>query len=138
MARHDLRTQGMKINIEVECTPEEARTFLGLPDVTPLQSKLMSEIESRMRQAIAAADPSAFVEGWMPLSRNVQSLWGQVMQAAAQGLKSAAEQSRERREAETKAKGADRSGPKPGAEGPKRSAAERSKGQRRGRRSNAP
>jgi len=24
----------MKVNIEVSCTPEEARTFLGLPDVT--------------------------------------------------------------------------------------------------------
>jgi hypothetical protein len=24
----------MKVNVEVECTPEEARRFLGLPDVT--------------------------------------------------------------------------------------------------------
>ena len=23
----------MKVNIEIDCTPEEARTFLGLPDV---------------------------------------------------------------------------------------------------------
>lgn len=24
----------MKVNVEVDCTPEEARRFLGLPDVT--------------------------------------------------------------------------------------------------------
>ena len=24
----------MKVNVELECTPEEARRFLGLPDVT--------------------------------------------------------------------------------------------------------
>ncbi|MES2493043.1 MAG: DUF6489 family protein [Pseudomonadota bacterium] len=26
----------MKVNVEVDCTPLEARTFLGLPDVTPV------------------------------------------------------------------------------------------------------
>ena len=24
----------MKVNIEIDCTPEEARTFMGLPDVS--------------------------------------------------------------------------------------------------------
>ncbi|WP_420846806.1 DUF6489 family protein [Microvirga tunisiensis] len=27
----------MKITMDVECTPEEARAFLGLPDVKPMQ-----------------------------------------------------------------------------------------------------
>ncbi|HEX7871480.1 MAG TPA: DUF6489 family protein [Sphingobium sp.] len=27
----------MKFTVDVECTPEEARTFLGLPDVKPIQ-----------------------------------------------------------------------------------------------------
>ena len=27
----------MKVNITVECTPEEARGFLGLPDVSRVQ-----------------------------------------------------------------------------------------------------
>jgi len=29
----------MKITMNIECTPEEARRFLGLPDVTGLQEK---------------------------------------------------------------------------------------------------
>ena len=32
----------MKVTIEVDCTPVEARTFLGLPDVTPLNEHLVA------------------------------------------------------------------------------------------------
>jgi hypothetical protein len=34
----------MKITVEVECTPEEARQFLGLPDVKPLQTIAMAQL----------------------------------------------------------------------------------------------
>jgi Family of unknown function (DUF6489) len=30
----------MKINVEIDCTAEEARAFLGLPDVQPMQEQL--------------------------------------------------------------------------------------------------
>ena len=30
----------MKINVEVDCTPLEAREFLGLPDVKPMQAAI--------------------------------------------------------------------------------------------------
>lgn len=76
----------MKIHIEIECSPEEARQFMGLPDVQPLHDKMMGEIEGRMRQALSATDPSAFIEGWMPLNRNLQAIWTNLMQAAAAGL----------------------------------------------------
>jgi hypothetical protein len=29
----------MKINVEVDCTPLEARQFFGLPDVQPMQTR---------------------------------------------------------------------------------------------------
>ena len=38
----------MKIVIDVECTPEEARSFLGLPDVAPVQQAMMEEIQRRL------------------------------------------------------------------------------------------
>ena len=38
----------MKITMDIECTPEEARTFLGLPDVKPMQEQLMRELQDRM------------------------------------------------------------------------------------------
>ena len=37
----------MKFKIDIDCTPQEARTFLGLPDVESVQKALYSEIETR-------------------------------------------------------------------------------------------
>ena len=37
----------MKIKIEVDCTPEEARNFFGLPNVKPMQEAVMARIENK-------------------------------------------------------------------------------------------
>ena len=56
----------MKVKVDIDCTPEEARTFLGLPDVAPLQRAMMAEMEGRMRAALAAMDPEAMLKMWFP------------------------------------------------------------------------
>ena len=57
----------MKITIDVDCTPEEARAFLGLPDVAPMQRALMEEIGARMSAGIEAMDSETLMKTWMPL-----------------------------------------------------------------------
>jgi hypothetical protein len=57
----------MKMNIEIDMTPDEARRFLGLPDVSKAQDKMMAEIEKRMKAAIDVNDPEAMLRAWMPL-----------------------------------------------------------------------
>ena len=42
----------MKVNVEVTCTPEEARSFFGLPDLKPMQDRVMGEIEERLREQL--------------------------------------------------------------------------------------
>ena len=44
----------MKIKVEIDCTPVEARAFLGLPDVSPLNEALVVEMQRRMEENIAA------------------------------------------------------------------------------------
>lgn len=39
----------MKINIEIECTPEEARSFMGLPDVSQANSIYVDNISKAMK-----------------------------------------------------------------------------------------
>ena len=56
----------MKIKIDIDCTPQEARTFLGLPDVAPMQEALLAEMQERMRQAMSGADPESLMKLWMP------------------------------------------------------------------------
>ena len=48
-------------------TPDEARRFLGLPDVSKAQDKMIAEIEKRMKAAIDVNDPEAMLRAWMPL-----------------------------------------------------------------------
>jgi hypothetical protein len=58
----------MKFHIDVECTPEEARLVLGLPDVRPIQEMMMKEMEDRMRKGLSAMDPEQLMKLWMPSS----------------------------------------------------------------------
>ena len=39
----------MKVNVEIDCTPEEARTFLGLPDVSEANSVYVDNIAKAMK-----------------------------------------------------------------------------------------
>jgi hypothetical protein len=69
----------MKINVEIDCTPEEARAFFGLPDVAPLQEKLMKEVEERTLAAMRAMEPDALLKTWLPASmqglENIQKMF---------------------------------------------------------------
>ena len=58
----------MKFHIDVECTPEEARLLLGMPDVRPIQEVMMKDMEDRMRKGLAAMDPDQIMKLWMPSS----------------------------------------------------------------------
>ncbi|MEQ8357469.1 MAG: DUF6489 family protein [Kiloniellaceae bacterium] len=56
----------MKIHVDVDCTPEEARTFLGLPDVAPMQEALMAEMQKRMMANLHAMEPEQLMKTWLP------------------------------------------------------------------------
>lgn len=56
----------MQIKFDIDVTPEEARAFLGLPDVQPLQQAMMAELEQRLRDALAAMEPEALMKAWLP------------------------------------------------------------------------
>ncbi len=56
----------MKITVNVECTPEEARTFLGLPDLKPMQDALVSQLQERLGASITSMDGDALLRSWLP------------------------------------------------------------------------
>ena len=80
----------MKITIEVDCTPEEARAFLGLPDVAPMQDAVMAEVQQRLLDNLKAVDPEALFKTWLPAGLQgweqlQKQFWGQAMGAAGRG-----------------------------------------------------
>ena len=56
----------MKLKFDMDCTPEELRGFFGLPEVKPMQDRLLAELEERMRANLKALDPEAMLKTWLP------------------------------------------------------------------------
>ena len=56
----------MKFNLEIECTPDEARQFFGLPEVKPLQEALLKEVRERISANVKAMDPETLFKSWVP------------------------------------------------------------------------
>lgn len=57
----------MKVTINVECTPEEARAFLGLPDLAPLHDVYIDRMRSVMDKGITPDMVDGMIRNWVPM-----------------------------------------------------------------------
>lgn len=55
----------MKISVDIDCTPEEARRFFGLPDVAPLQAKYLDAMASRLDEGVRPEDVERLMQLWI-------------------------------------------------------------------------
>ena len=80
----------MKVNVTIDCTPEEARDFMGLPDLKPMQERMMAEIETRLRTGVESMNPESLIKTWLPASMQGIEQVQQIQQAFWQQLASIA------------------------------------------------
>ena len=83
----------MKIHFDIDCTPEEARSFLGLPDVTGLQADVVAKLRERLMANIEGMEPDALLKTWMPAGvegweKMVKGFWEQMGTASGGTMKS--------------------------------------------------
>jgi hypothetical protein len=71
---------GMKMTIEVDCTPEEARRFMGLPDVSALNEHLVNEMKGRIDANMAMISPDELVKNWMSFGAGAQEQFRKLME----------------------------------------------------------
>ena len=69
----------MKMTIEVDCSPEEARRFLGLPDVSALNDHLVAEMKNRIGANMAMISPDELVKNWMSFGAGAQEQFRKLM-----------------------------------------------------------
>ena len=72
----------MKVSVDVDCTPEEARRFLGLPDLSPVHDAYVEKMEAAVTEG-AGAGPEAFAEmmkAWGPMSEAGMGMWRQMLE----------------------------------------------------------
>jgi len=72
----------MKVTIEIDCTPVEARTFMGLPDVSGLNDHMVGEMQKRMDANMAALAPDELMKTWMAFGSGAQEQFRKLMTAA--------------------------------------------------------
>jgi hypothetical protein len=54
----------MKVSVEIDCTPVEARQFFGLPDVQPMQTAVMDKLQKQLMANIEKVSPEALMQSW--------------------------------------------------------------------------
>lgn len=72
----------MKMTVEIDCSPQEARTFLGLPDVTALNDKLVEEMQNRMSSNMAMLAPDELIKNWSAFGAGAQDQFRKLMSTA--------------------------------------------------------
>lgn len=61
----------MKVTVDMDMSPEEARKLMGLPDLEPLQNAMMEKIQSQMEEYFSdISDPEAMFNKFMPIGIN--------------------------------------------------------------------
>jgi hypothetical protein len=70
----------MKMTIEVDCTPEEARRFMGLPDVSSLNEHLVNEMKGRIDANMSMISPDELMKNWMAFGTGAQEHFRKLME----------------------------------------------------------
>lgn len=80
----------MKFTVNVECSPEEARRFMGLPDVTPINEALVGEMTTRMQKNLAMMSGENMMSSWMSVGTQAQDAFVKLMTSGVAAATSAA------------------------------------------------
>jgi len=75
----------MKLNVEIDLTPAEARAFLGLPDVSAVNAHLIEEMQKRIDANLAMAAPEELMKSWMAFGGQASEQFLKLMAAATRG-----------------------------------------------------
>jgi hypothetical protein len=73
----------MKVTIDIDCSPQEARAFMGLPDVSGLNDHMVAEMKKRMDENMSGMRPEELMKSWFALGGQAQEQFMKLMTAAA-------------------------------------------------------
>ncbi|MBB3989916.1 DUF6489 family protein [Croceicoccus naphthovorans] len=69
----------MKMNIEIDCTPEEARRFMGLPDVSKANDVYVDSLVTAMKGAGSLDQVQDLIKGFAPMGEIGLKMFQQIM-----------------------------------------------------------
>ena len=75
---------GMNVTINIDCSPEEARRFLGFPDLTPVHDAYVDKLKIAVTDGINPENIATMIQNWGPLSENQFKLWSKFFSQGGQ------------------------------------------------------
>ncbi|HAF41130.1 MAG TPA: hypothetical protein DCG90_05095 [Sphingobium sp.] len=76
----------MKVTVDVDCTPSEARAFLGLPDVTPIHDKYIKTMLDSFDGVGSVEQMETLFKSFSPLGDAGMRLFQQMMNVGLAGM----------------------------------------------------
>lgn len=73
----------MKINVEVECTPEEARRAMGLPDFSPVHDRYIAMMLESIEKNANPELMESMMRSWNPMGEAGMGFWRQLFEAGS-------------------------------------------------------
>ena len=73
----------MKVNVEIECTPEEARRFMGLPDVSKANDVYVDAVAKAMKGVTSVDQLQGYAKQIAPMGEIGLKLFQQFMEKGA-------------------------------------------------------
>ena len=73
----------MKVTVDVDCTPEEARRFMGLPDLSPVHQAYVDRMQKAVSEAFTPDSVVELMKQWGPMSEAGMNLWRQMFDPVA-------------------------------------------------------
>jgi len=75
----------MKVNVEIECSPEEARRFLGLPDVSKANEAYVDAMTKAMQGVVSVDQLQEYARQIAPMGQMGLKMFQQLMDMATSG-----------------------------------------------------
>ncbi|GLS99640.1 hypothetical protein GCM10007897_10220 [Sphingobium jiangsuense] len=79
----------MQVTVNVDCTPEEARSFLGLPDLSPVHEKYVASLLGAMDGAGSLEQMEKMMRAFAPMGDAGMRLFQQMMDIGLSGAAAA-------------------------------------------------
>ncbi len=70
----------MKIHVDIDCTPQEARSFFGLPDLEPVHQIYVERMQALVRDGLTTGDVERLIKNWAPFVEGGFDVWTKAMQ----------------------------------------------------------
>ena len=68
----------MNVTVNLDCTPEEARRLMGLPDMSPLHEIYLDKMKRSIEDGITPDMIEGMMRAWAPMGEAGMTIWRQV------------------------------------------------------------